>query len=885
MATKKRASKKGISRKRVPKKRTPADALADAERLIAECRDTRSSGLNLNDLGLRELPESLRALHWLSRLNVEDNELVHLPNWLGDLAQLRELFVNSYSLKTVPASISQLTELNTLSVIGGSPSVAQINLGSLRKLRVLAIAGLGLTQVPDWIRELRDLEVLFLFGNQLTALPEWLGELTRLRSLDASGSQLRALPASLLRLESLRELELNSNPELGVPAEILASRQPRKILDYYFRSAAPGASRPLNEFKLILVGRGGVGKTTLVHRLVTDTYKEFKRTPGIKITQWPTEISGDPVRAHVWDFGGQEIMHGTHRFFMTERALYLVLISGREGTEDHDAEYWLQMVRSFAGDVPVIVLLHKWGNYPFELNRGLLREKYGRNLVFAETDSSTGHGISELREQIRQLATKLPGLRAAWPLAWRHVKDELPQQKKSWMTFDTFLAFCQERGVADRKEQESLAEYLHDLGLILAYRKDEALRDFGVLKPQWVTEGIYAMLNSPILRDAGGKFTLETFDEVLAAKDYPKALHPYLLALMRKFRLCHPLDELGRKYLIPELLTKEEPKLDMDFLPDRCLGFIYRYESVLPEGLLPRFIVETYVHREPRHAWRSGVVLERANCRALVRGDVQGRTITIRVAGVGNGHRELLGIIREHFERIHKSYEKLPVTELVPIPGHPDAQVKHELLLRYESSGRRSIPVEIGKGLRDFSVRTLLDGVDLPGAPRTKSSDGTYIPELLQLMQRPPIPVFICYARKDEAFLDQLRGALVPYERKGELTLWADVLVEPGQRWEDEILSHLKQAQIIILLLSNDFLRSSYCMEQELPLAMARHEAGECEIVPIELRAGRYDKLELGRIQAIKPGGKPIKKHRDTDSAWLEVTQQLDRVIAKLKQR
>jgi hypothetical protein len=79
---------------------------------------------------------------------------------------------------------------------------------------------------------------------------------------------------------------------------------------------------------------------------------------------------------------------------------------------------------------------------------------------------------------------------------------------------------------------------------------------------------------------------------------------------------------------------------------------------------LPRFIVETYVHREPKHAWRTGVVLERANCRALVRGDVLGRTVTIRVTGAGNGQRELLGIIREHFERIHRSFEKLPVTEL-----------------------------------------------------------------------------------------------------------------------------------------------------------------------------------------------------------------------------
>ncbi len=578
-------------------------------------------------------------------------------------------------------------------------------------------------------------------------------------------------------------------------------------------------------------------------------------------------------------------MHGTHRFFMTERALYLVLISGREGTEDHDAEYWLSMVRSFAGDVPIIVLLNKWSDYRFELNRELLREKYGRNLAFVETDSSTGHGIVSLREQITQFATMLPGLRSAWPMAWWRIKDELPRKKKNWMTFDDFLAFCQERGVAEHKEQEALAESLHDLGLMLSYRQDEALSDFGVLNPQWVTKGIYEMLNSPILRDAGGEFTVKTFGEVLPARTYPEKLHSYLLALMRKFRLCLPLDEKGEKYLIPELLTKEEPKLDSKFPPDKCLGFIYSYGAVLPEGLLSRFVVETYVHRDPKRTWRTGVVLERANCSALIRGDVQGRTVTIRVNGLGNGRRELLGIIREHFERIHRNYERLPVTEWVPIPGHPNAQVRRELLLKYEHSARPTIAVEIGDDLRDFPVKELLDGVDLPGAPRGRAADASGRPRPEQFERRDSLSVFICYARKDEAFRDQLEGALVPYQRKGELEVWFDELVDPGQDWEDEILSRLERAQIIILLLSNDFVRSSYCMEKELPRALERRAEGECEIVPIVIRAGRYDKLDLGKIQAIQPEDKPVNEHEKADRAWLEVTKQLDRVIAKLKKR
>src|SRR6185503_19840341 len=278
------------------------------------------------------------------------------------------------------------------------------------------------------------LKYLFLYNNRLRNLPDSISELRRLDTLDISQNDIRQLPSSLLSLKNLRSLILD--PVLGIPKEILRD-DAKVILDYYFRIKGPETQRyPLNEFKLILVGRGGVGKTTLVHRLTTGKYKEFKRTPGINITKWPVKIDNDQVQAHIWDFGGQEIMHGTHRFFMTERALYFVLISGREGTEDRDAEYWLSLVRSFAGNVPIIILLNKWDDYQFELNRQLLKEKYGKNLAFIETDSRSGTGMSELRERICQLAEELPGLKAAWPTEWRQIKEELPRKKKSWLTFD-----------------------------------------------------------------------------------------------------------------------------------------------------------------------------------------------------------------------------------------------------------------------------------------------------------------------------------------------------------------------------------------------------------------------------------------------------------------
>src|ERR1044072_8465768 len=736
-----------------PTPTSPPENLPEAKRRIEECIRKRSESLDLANLNLTQLPDEVASLTWLNELWLSGNFIREVPEFIGRLNKLQKLILQRNPISKLPRSLSLLKELRWLALIGGSRSAASSTIGQLANLNTLILEDIGLDGIPDWLPKLRKLEQLYLGNNNLRELPESLSKLHRLAVLNIRGNPFKELPSSLFRLPNLRTLHIDDR--FGLPKELIEQSDAQRILNYYFRIKVQ--PQPLNEFKLILVGRGGVGKTTLVHRLTTGKYKEFKRTPGINITKWPVQVDSDEVQAHIWDFCGQEIMHGTHRFFMTERALYLILLSGREGTEDRDAEYWLSLVRSFAGDVPKIVLLNKWDDYQFELNRQLLKDKYGKNLAFVETDSRSGAGMSELHERICQLAKKLPGLKAAWPSEWRQIKEALPRKKKSWLTFDDFRDFCAKQGIDQSKDQEALADSLHHLGLMLSYRKDEALRDFGVLNPQWVTKGIYQMLNSPQLRKAQGKFTPKAFAEVLPIKSYPKAVHPYLLALMRKFQLCHPLDDKGEKYLIPELLTKEEPDLDKEFPPDKCLGFEYHYDTVLPEGLLPRFIVETYFLRDPKLVWRTGAALDRANCRALVRGDIQGRQVVIRVTGVGKGQRELLGVIREHFERLHRTYEKLPVTELVPIPKYPQITVPYEELLSYEWAGDDDYKVVIDRTPTTYSVADLLDGVDLPGC-----RDLVAVPDSIVEVYGLPY-LFISYAHEDERFRDELRGALTPY--------------------------------------------------------------------------------------------------------------------------
>ena len=229
-------------------------------------------------------------------------------------------------------------------------------------------------------------------------------------------------------------------------------------------------------------------------------------TDGIAIADWPIRLKDAEVRVHVWDFGGQEIMHATHQFFLTHRSLYLVVLNGRQGREDADAEYWLNLIASFGGESPVIVVLNKIREHPFAVNQPALRQKFPmvRDVIATDCADPT-EGRQTLLDAIHREIDALPGLRDAFPAAWFAIKDRLSSMPENYLTFDRYRALCAEAGVKDHEDQNRLAEVLHRLGVALNYRDDTRLHDLNVLNPRWVTEGVYKILNHRTRRRAEGR--------------------------------------------------------------------------------------------------------------------------------------------------------------------------------------------------------------------------------------------------------------------------------------------------------------------------------------------------------------------------------------------
>lgn len=738
------------------------------------------------------------------------------------------------------------------------------SIGKLRNLKSLYLSGNTIKILPESIGQLRNLRNLDLSNNLIETIPESIGHLKNLRRLDLSNNNLKFLPKSLGELTSLQDLYLFNNPSLKLPEEILINEygepsKPSSILNYYFRVLE--GFRPLNEAKLILVGRGTVGKTSLVNRIVFNKFeKDEKKTEGIRITEWKFNLHEDDIRLNIWDFGGQEIMHATHQFFLTQRSLYLVVLNGREGGEDIDVEYWLRLIESFGGDSPVIVVMNKIKEHPFDLNRRGLQQKFPSIKAFIKTDCENGRGIKDLIKTIKQETDQLEHLRDAFPKSWFVIKSKLAKMKKNFLNFAEYTKLCSQNGELELPAQEALATYLHNLGIVLNYNDDPRLQETHVLNPHWVTGGIYKILNSEKLEKQHGEIHLNDLSEVLDSKEYPINMRRFIFDLMKKFELCFSFPNDDCYYLIPELLDKQEPKEASEFKANDCLNFQYHY-SVLPEGILPRFIVRTHILSEKLPRWRTGVILEFEGNKALIKADIQDKKVFISVSGSTSGRRRLLAIIRSDFERIHNDIRNLEPKEMVPLPNFPDVVIPYRKLLALERTRINRFLEYANDSVIELGVNDLLNGVDL----NMNRGEGA-------------LRLFYSYSHKDENLRDELETHLKLLQRQGLINSWHDRKIEAGDEWKNKIDENLKRADIILLLISADFIASDYCYEKEMKYALERHEQGSATVIPIILRDVNWKKAPFSKLQVLPKDGLAVTKWDDRDSAWRNISENIESI-------
>ena len=672
------------------------------------------------------------------------------PPQAGDV-RLRGL-VDAESLVS---KLSRLTALTSLGLVG-----LKIGADGARALTALT----GLTSLNLWSNEigaevaralaaLTGLTSLDLRDNRIgDEGARALAALTGLTSLDLRDNRIgdegaRALLdawADAAPPASLRSLDLRENGDLGsvLPPEVLDTDDAQAVLAAYRRFRRDAGLRPLNEAKLLVVGEEASGKTSLIRYLVHDQPRDPNevKTPGIRMYEkietqdWSPDAGG--LRLNVWDFGGQAIMRGTHRFFLTERSLYLLVLENRFEDDVQKVYEWLETIRIRSGGSPVLVVISKCDRdrpYVRKDDEIGLRDTYPNIVGFIRTacndDAESRASIANLNSLIAETIAedkRLKHVREPTAASWLRVKDAVRNlaSDQSILTYAEFQRICAagadaDNSVTDPNELRALLRLLHDLGTVVAHGFDRdspaVRREVTLLDPNWLTEAIYPVLDRAAANPKPGEFSRSQLADWLDPHAYPPERHEFILDRMMDpdIGLAAPLPAThGQRYLVPRALPPSPPYYD-DIWPADSIRFRFRHD-LLPDAFFPRFIVEA--HREladPPTRWQTGAVLKIEGCPVLVKADRQARTIDVLVDGRSGRGRDALAVVRRHLKAVHEQLpETMPVAR-VPLPDRPEVDVSYDhlrTLEEMEGTGHEFLPEGAA---RKYTVRELLDGVRL----------------------------------------------------------------------------------------------------------------------------------------------------------------------------
>ncbi len=463
----------------------------------------------------------------------------------------------------------------------------------------------------------------------------------------------------------LRGEPLNEEMALAscfLSAEILAGT-PAEINSYLKSLQDNSANIPLNRVRVIFIGYGNSGKTSLIRALHGKTVEEGKEemTPGIDIHEWPVPEAEDSPKpdasehgltALLWDFGGQVMAHATHQFFLRSRCLYVLVMEGRaEIGANEQAEYWLEHVRAFGDNAPVMIVGNKADQkVPLNLDTGYLGEKY-KNIVNFYSLSCTDYKskfkshFDEFRrdfiKQLRSLAEKEQiRFTQSHFAVWNDLKKA--SAKKTFLPEEDYKKICENHGIQKTGEmnQDWFLTLLDRLGEVIHFPQLEFLNDY-LLNPRWLTYGVYHLLYSKKAQDQKGELTDQMVTEILRdgefrdnlgnALRYTRQQCRFIKDALEEFEIGFRMEK--HRILIPALMPSDTPK--HDFEKNNALAFDFDFSGFLPRHLISGFIVQCHYDIDRNIVWQRGVLLcsQDMDASALVQADYHERKLSLWVQG------------------------------------------------------------------------------------------------------------------------------------------------------------------------------------------------------------------------------------------------------------
>jgi internalin A len=652
-----------------------------AKARIEYCVATQATLLNLNGLELTYLPKEIKNLKNLTWLECRNNNLQSLNgiealkklrhlvccnnqlknlNEVKNLTQLRHIVCSVNNLKKLP-NLQKLTHLtnficnyNQLKNISGLEGAERLTwfgckenelecirgVHSFKLLESLDCTGNQLQSIYQLSR-IKNLEFLYCDQNQLEDL-EGLEKHTKLKHLICSNNKIKNLD-NLKKLKPLIKLNASGNFIRHIPNVFISNIN--KLKDYWQDIETSGYLINTRT-KLLLLGNGRVGKTTFAKALVDGKPQSnddnSESTVGISLVDWSTNDSdGNPIQVRIWDFGGQELYHATHRLFLTQSGTYCVLWAEKTDEENdvhnHPLRYWLDLISQNKTKVPVIIVKNQIDrSNELGLHNESLQDRSFNQLphfgISAKKYKYVDSVVSILHEHLKAYQE----LQIRIPSTWGAVRDALEAQGKT-ISKKEFEGLCKDKVI----HPETLLEYLHNCGELF-YRKNR----FGgtiFLDQNWALKAIYrifeisSQFGNPrqFIENNNGKISGEEFCQIF--KEYKSADVQLFVSFMVQSQMLFSLNRSKDTFdklifVVPGLLPSSRP---ITVLSPSNAKLQYKLEYPWMHRLaIERIIVECHHLSSENLWWRNGITLSlEENVVCTINADVTHQSLVLAFWG------------------------------------------------------------------------------------------------------------------------------------------------------------------------------------------------------------------------------------------------------------
>lgn len=888
-----------------------------AQESIQQEKSRKSGTLTLSHCNLKRIPFDLKYMPWLEVLMLEANQIGSIEH-LDNLALLKKLHLQDNKI-SVMENLEHLTSLELLDL--HQNSIAQVaGLEQNGRLRELGLSGNQLVTL-DGIGHLQHLETLYAAHNQL----ESVAVLSRIRSLHRivltnnpliSLKPLRkhirsGLPVFLKYSFDEKEegIFVKDCPRLAEPSLEVIEQGHDAVMKYFIDAEKLG-TRKLEIIKLILVGNSRVGKSNLSEYLRTGNISEKNNsTHLLDIQGWDAPFlrseQGTLTHVNIFDFGGQDYYHDAHRMYYSYDTAYILLwdmasnkydlkeeqVPDKEDAlqyEDFPLEYWLESIKynldkksfynyysrteadstSVQVVAPVLVVQNKIDIAEGLLDQAGMQSKYPNIKQFFNLSLKENKRTAILSEVLSDYmkALNLSGrqlLLYEYELveAFRKKSEESPEI----LTLESFGERCRELIsnediVFNKDNAEILAQILNNTGIFFYDRHKEGGGHI-YTNIRVLNERIKAIMD--VARRGNDKGIFHE-DQVKHVEGY----EPILDLLCRNNSVIR-INE--NRYVAPQFLPLKPDDAIAFFLQAFTftqVRYVYKayFHKTLLLNLFARYLDKENVDISAEGFrffpfWRNGIIIKRdkgaqkewvlvefeKNKEAAV-GVVNIRTMTpFRKGG-------LEGEIERSLDELNEGWtvEKQVSVNSTEFFCLSDLQQK------------------VGEKQFTFYKNDKLFSIN----------DFKQIASFEKL----PKKLFISYSSRNSEFIKRFVTHLDVFKANGDIEPWYDRMIDPGTRWDESIRREMHSSDVVIFLLSPDFLATEYIMKTEIPLAIKQAEQTKINFFFIQLQDCLWDRTELGRFQQTADASMVNKNvisigQPDNHEKWLAAIRGLERVM------